>query len=33
MNLVQVDGFLANPPDKPANLTVMLRRNNLTPNP
>jgi carboxyl-terminal processing protease len=31
MNLVQVDGFLANPPDKPANLTVMLRRNNFDP--
>lgn len=25
MNLVQVDGFLANPPDKPANLTVIRR--------
>jgi len=31
MNLVQVDGFLANPPDKPANLIVMLRRNNFEP--
>jgi carboxyl-terminal processing protease len=31
MNLVQVDGFLANPPDKPANLTVMLRKNNFEP--
>ena len=31
MNLVQVDGFLANPPDKPANLIVMLRRNNFDP--
>ena len=31
MNLVQVDGFLANPPDKPANLTVMLRRKNFDP--
>jgi len=31
MNLVQVDGFLANPPDKPANLIVMLRKNNFDP--
>jgi carboxyl-terminal processing protease len=30
MNLVQVDGFLANPPDKPATLTV-IRRNTAKP--